>query len=36
MIAEAKEAVRTFADAGLIAASHDLERGGIPLPLLIG
>ncbi|NMM36668.1 MAG: acyl-CoA dehydrogenase [Glaciimonas sp.] len=32
MIAEVKEAVQAFSDAGLIAASHDYELGGMQLP----
>lgn len=35
MIAEVKEAVQAFSDAGLIAASHDYELGGMQLPVTI-
>lgn len=35
MIPEIKEAVKAFSDAGLIAASHDYELGGMQLPVTI-
>ena len=35
MIGEVKEALKAFGDAGLIAASHDYELGGMQLPVTV-
>jgi butyryl-CoA dehydrogenase len=35
MIAEVKEALQAFCEAGFIAAAHDFERGGMQLPVLL-
>ncbi|MGB8417034.1 acyl-CoA dehydrogenase [Paraburkholderia sp.] len=32
---EVSTAVRTFADAGLLAAAHDYDRGGMQLPIVV-